>query len=206
MTINERVRDARIAAGLTQEQFASLLHVSRSKISMIEDGNRLIKADDVPAIASALGVSCNYLLTGTDSGNRTLADELGLWDETINTLRENKSLVTALNYLSRTGTEEVITKVFTFLFTYYRDPETLLKTENGYERIDDTFIRAFPLMVPSGDNPEYTISIAENDLFEKANFLKLQESILSVKSSLNSFIEENIRKHKEAEGGADDEG
>ena len=65
-TIGQRIRAARMAAGLTQEEFADLVEVSRASAAKWEaagDGKVNLPATKrLPAIASALGVTLEHLL------------------------------------------------------------------------------------------------------------------------------------------------
>jgi transcriptional regulator with XRE-family HTH domain len=60
--LGRRIRDARVASGLTQEDLAQSLHLSNAYISLIERGDRNPPIATVFAIASVLGVSPRELL------------------------------------------------------------------------------------------------------------------------------------------------
>jgi len=63
-TIGDRVRDARMAAGLTQERLGALVGFSRAWVVKVESSERRMSVDDVPNVALALGVGLAWLLTG----------------------------------------------------------------------------------------------------------------------------------------------
>lgn len=64
MTIHERIFTLRRAAGLSQETLAERVGVSRQAIGKWENGAALPGLDNLQALAAALGVSCDALLTG----------------------------------------------------------------------------------------------------------------------------------------------
>lgn len=69
MTIHERIFALRRAAGLSQETLAERVGVSRQAIGKWENGAALPGLDNLQALAAALGVSCDALLTG-ESGRK----------------------------------------------------------------------------------------------------------------------------------------
>ncbi len=62
MTIGEKIKEGRTKAGLTQEQFAEKLCVSRQAIAKWENGRGLPDVENLKSIATLLGVSVDYLL------------------------------------------------------------------------------------------------------------------------------------------------
>ncbi len=60
--LGRRIRDARVASGITQEKLAQALNVSNAYISLIERGDRNPPIATVLAIAHALGISPRELL------------------------------------------------------------------------------------------------------------------------------------------------
>lgn len=64
MTIHERIFSLRRAAGLSQEALAERVGVSRQAIGKWENGVSLPGLDNLQALAAALGVRCDALLTG----------------------------------------------------------------------------------------------------------------------------------------------
>lgn len=73
MSIGERIKEARLKNGLTQEQLAALIGVAKSTLTGYEKGNREPDALKINALSKALGVSGDYLLdTGFNSGRDIL--------------------------------------------------------------------------------------------------------------------------------------
>lgn len=70
MTLGEKIKDARKKHGLSQEQLAEKMAVSRSAVAKWEANNGLPDLENLKALASLLNVSIDYLL---DDGE-TLSD------------------------------------------------------------------------------------------------------------------------------------
>ena len=58
----ERLRDARIAAGLNQSQAARLAEVSQAYISMAESGDRMIDAPVLSRLCDIYDVNADWML------------------------------------------------------------------------------------------------------------------------------------------------
>ncbi len=62
MTIGQKLKEARKQAGLSQEQLAEKMAVSRSAVAKWEANNGLPDVDNLKALAALLNVSIDYLL------------------------------------------------------------------------------------------------------------------------------------------------
>ncbi|MCI6880075.1 MAG: helix-turn-helix transcriptional regulator [Clostridiaceae bacterium] len=62
MKVNEKIKDARKAAGLTQKQLAEKLGVSAAMVAQYENGHRLPKVQTLKKIAYALNINVSDLL------------------------------------------------------------------------------------------------------------------------------------------------
>lgn len=60
--VGQRIKAAREAKNLTQEELASLVNLSTTHVSVIERGLKVTKLDTFVAIANALDVSADSLL------------------------------------------------------------------------------------------------------------------------------------------------
>ena len=60
--VGNRIRQLRLKEGLSQEQVAQILGITRSAISEIERGARKISADEIVKLAEAFHVSTDYIL------------------------------------------------------------------------------------------------------------------------------------------------
>lgn len=64
-TIGERVRDARVSAGLTQAQLAERMGKKQQDVSLVESGAaKLVGLELARAFALALNLSLDYLANG----------------------------------------------------------------------------------------------------------------------------------------------
>lgn len=62
----KRVRDLRLAKGLSQEDFAAICNLDRTYISSLERGKRNVGLKNVATIAKALAISLSQLFDGID--------------------------------------------------------------------------------------------------------------------------------------------
>lgn len=75
MTIGEKIREARKSAGLTQEQMAEKLMVSRQAITKWEADKGIPDVDNLKVISSLLNVSLDYLLDNGQELNKSVIRE-----------------------------------------------------------------------------------------------------------------------------------
>lgn len=79
MTIGEKIKEARKSAGLTQEQIAEKLMVSRQAITKWESDKGIPDVDNLKAISSLLNVSIDYLLdNGQDMYTSVIRETIDL--------------------------------------------------------------------------------------------------------------------------------
>ncbi|WP_080416295.1 helix-turn-helix domain-containing protein [Burkholderia ubonensis] len=62
--LGQRLRQAREYVGLSQDDVASVLGVSRPAITLIESGGRKVEAIELNKLATLFGATVEYLLTG----------------------------------------------------------------------------------------------------------------------------------------------
>ncbi|EIK82652.1 helix-turn-helix transcriptional regulator [Gardnerella sp. KA00603] len=67
ISLGEKIRKARLEAGLTQEELSELLMVSRAAVAKWETNRGLPDIENLKFIASALSVSVDYLLDENNS-------------------------------------------------------------------------------------------------------------------------------------------
>ena len=70
-TLGEMIRQSRMEKGLSQQQFADVIHVERSTIASWETGRRLPDADMLTKISDTLGIDVSYLMTASLNGNNS---------------------------------------------------------------------------------------------------------------------------------------
>jgi transcriptional regulator with XRE-family HTH domain len=66
MNFNEKLQALRKEKGLTQEELAEKLDVSRQAVSKWEAGQAMPEIDNLIGLANIYGVSMDYLLTGKE--------------------------------------------------------------------------------------------------------------------------------------------
>lgn len=64
MTIAKELRNRRVAAGLTQTQFAEKIGVKQATVSLYELGKTVPGVEKLPIIADVLGCTTDALLRG----------------------------------------------------------------------------------------------------------------------------------------------
>ena len=80
--VGQRIKEAREAKGLTQEDLAAIVDLSPTHVSVIERGLKVAKLDTFVAIANALDVSADSLLIdvvtqSTNGATNELANIIG---------------------------------------------------------------------------------------------------------------------------------
>lgn len=104
--IGRRIRDARLARGITQAELATQIGVSRSAVAQWETGRAGQIRENLARIAVALGVSVGHLMTGDVASERAdTPDALALLRLYHTLSHEDRQLLlrTAVR-LSRAGT------------------------------------------------------------------------------------------------------
>lgn len=74
--LGKRIREERKKSNLTQEQLAELINVSTTYVGFIERGERSITLDKLVSIATALGISVDYLLRDSVTVNSSAQEKL----------------------------------------------------------------------------------------------------------------------------------
>lgn len=96
MTMGEKIRDARKASKLSQEEMAELVGVARGAVSSWENGKKTPGGKNLEKIASALGVSTDYLIgRETDTKKEALSAESNISGQRLN--RDNVILVPVIS-------------------------------------------------------------------------------------------------------------
>lgn len=62
MSFGDRLKDARLKNGITQQQLANAIGVAKSTLTGYEKGNREPDVQKIKKLSSALGVDANYLI------------------------------------------------------------------------------------------------------------------------------------------------
>lgn len=75
VNFGKRVQNLRTNAGLSMEQFAEKLHVSKSRVNMWENGGIIPRRDMLVKVAEYFGVSTDFLLDSGQQGKEPEADK-----------------------------------------------------------------------------------------------------------------------------------
>lgn len=71
--IGDRISSLRKQAGMTQQQLADIVGISRPSLVKIENSQRAVSLEEGDAISKALGISLDNLLTPKDSQKEELS-------------------------------------------------------------------------------------------------------------------------------------
>jgi len=75
MTINERIKEIRLALKKSQREFAKSVYISNGYLSEIETGNKEVKAGLIHLITNIFSVNSNWLLHGEGNMFNTTPEE-----------------------------------------------------------------------------------------------------------------------------------
>ena len=201
----QRLKALRERAGLSQEELARRTRLSRPAISQIENGERKVAADELPALGDALGVTLNVLMGVESEPEVVLArdaaparPEPGL---RINVPRKNlaKFKEVLLYVLGRVGSrpnigETVIYKLLYFIdFDYYEKYEeqligaTYIRNKFGPTPVE--FKKVIAAMEKAGEIEPVTSKVYD---FVQRKYLPLREPDLSVLSGRELVLIDDV--------------
>lgn len=69
VTCGQRIKELRQSSGMTQEEFAASMNVSRDYIGKLESGKRTVSIDLMIDISAHFNVSLDYLVMGKCTSN-----------------------------------------------------------------------------------------------------------------------------------------
>ncbi len=136
-------RIAKLRGDQMQEELAAQLYITREKLSMWEQGRRMLKAPDIIDLANHFRVSADYLLFGVEPEHITTHLELGISQSAIESLKQFKKLDDAFIEKDKDGTAinagwcaplSIALSSFEFLSTVVR----ILNIKPGEPGIDDS--------------------------------------------------------------------
>jgi transcriptional regulator with XRE-family HTH domain len=96
--LGHRLKVARVQAGLTQEQAATLLKVPRPSISEMENGRRSVSGLELKSLSDTYGVSLEWLLQDADSGQQLPSSNFEIAARELKKLKED-DLNKLINFL-----------------------------------------------------------------------------------------------------------
>ena len=131
MTLGEKIKEARKKAGLSQEQLASKLNISRSAVAKWETDKGIPDIENLKAISQLLNVSIDYLLDNEQ-------------ELTSVCLRESISLKNYGKGITKKKKDRVVREKYPTADIYtLMGAEILTKTERMFDICVGFFTRAF---------------------------------------------------------------
>lgn len=97
MTINDRIFDTMKSKKITQGDLANALHITQSSITNWKTRGTTPPMEYLPTICEVLGVSWEYLITGTENVNHFTSEEVYLVKQFRKVLPEGQKNI--LNYI-----------------------------------------------------------------------------------------------------------
>ncbi|MEM3541482.1 MAG: DUF4065 domain-containing protein [Candidatus Bilamarchaeaceae archaeon] len=195
-SIGKRIKTLRVRSGITQKHLGDILNVSRSEVSLIENGKVRLTIDEIQKIAKALNCSLEYLLGLKKGYEINIEEKNGCEKEETEKIRINvpqknlhKFKQVLLYILNKVGAkpnigETVIYKLLYFIdFNYYEKYEeqligaTYIKNHYGptpleFQEIVEDMVKNKEIIVVKSKYYEYP----------QKKYLPLKEPDLSVLS------------------------
>ena len=164
MTLGEKIKEARKQCGLSQEQLAEKLAVSRSAVAKWEANNGLPDVDNLKALSSLLNVSIDYLLdNGEPIDSGVIREPYNLSDYGKGSKKKKKDRVirekypdaeihTLIGKVKLTKSEKVIDNVLGFFTDApFGTPDLI----NSFKNLDKEFY-----LVTEGDK-QYFVTVTD---------------------------------------------
>ena len=147
MTVGEKIKDARQQSGLSQEQLANKLNVSRSAIAKWENNRGMPDVDNLKMISQLLNVSIDYLLDEDMSLEKyVIKEDIDLSkykgrkkikkDQIVKEKYSDAKIMTLIGKIKLTKSEKVIDNALGFLTSA---PFGIPDFINGMKNIDKEF-------------------------------------------------------------------
>lgn len=198
----KRLKELRTQKGINQQKLADDIGVTKSTISLYEQGDNVPDIKTFVKIADYYGVSYDYLLSGAKSQTREyydIAEKTGLSDKAIKTLidwcyRENgNSLTMTANALLEN--QSVLSAIARYLY-FDLDSKSWLKPYTAvfrhkksfgfYHKTDPEGKTVYPV---DGDSE---IQAIDNDVYRRLQMLEVQEELSDLlKSELEKEQQDN---------------
>lgn len=115
--MEERINLLRKKMGLSQEELANKIGVSRQAVSKWESGQSMPDLDKIIALSELFGVSTDYILKGTEDVSK---DERSLTDENAKKIMISGAIIFAL-----------LTLMIAFSLNRFRDDEIFMLSIGG---------------------------------------------------------------------------
>lgn len=195
LSLGERLTDLRVSKGITQEELAEQLGISRTAISNYENidncNKKTIDHLTLVKLAKYYGVSANYLLGFTENLKETAYSDLHLSDDAIAVLKSqkfNNRLISEI--LTHPEFAEFIDDIEIFVQGYVQYRFNKLNAEVQIKRIQLEASRQFYNDVQQTDRDLYEKATAKG-LIEESDFFAYKTQEI-----LKRMLKDLREKHK----------
>ncbi len=193
--IGKRISDCREDMDLTMEELATIMDVGQATINRWESNKTEPNATQIGKLSKVFNTSCDYIITGIETKDRTIYDEIGLTTESIDRLKSKQSKIfgieaKAINLLLSPPYRGILISIYEYLFVNYREPYVM--TSNGIKQVFPPTM--FPPLIQEDD-----ITVADSiggsidalfegneatKVFEEAKLLNLMIDISKAKEEV----------------------
>lgn len=183
-TVGERVRDLRREKGLTQEELAGIIGISRSTVNRIESESK-ISADDALEIAKYFNVSVDFVLAKTDDPQVINYDlkVIGLSPEAAEKLYSNQVDSDVVNLLIENEKFGDFTKLVAFYLKGYG--EEARRTANVLYSAVSSLLKKW------GDNEDAMTVESMKEPVAGADLEKIKNCLFSILKDIKSSLDDN---------------
>lgn len=188
-TFSERLRALREAIGVTQEEFAKALNVSRPTISYYEKGDRTPDIDVLDRIHDLTGCSVEYLLGYVDNmkpDNAHIGLITELSDDAVEILKSNVIYSREINYIiTHPFFKELLSAVnmYPHMRTSKEDDKSYIKflATNAIGRIADDYYKEYIVE----NDPRFDGIGIYNPQSAKKTHVDLQQDLGTIEESMD---------------------
>ena len=179
-------------AVFTQAEMGKLLDVTGNTVDKWEHGRTQPSLEMIGKIAKLFNTSCDFIITGIETSNKTLVDELGLSNASIERLKSKESKLfgteaKAINLLLLPSFSKILHSIYRYMSTDYRKGKAI----NNKVGLDIIPRMVFPPLVTldkdgRGDVLEMVLLDEEEQgyMFDKAELAGLMNEINKAKEEV----------------------
>lgn len=179
MTIGEKIKEARKSAGLTQEQIAEKLMVTRQAITKWEADRGIPDIENLKAISNLLNVSIDYLVdNGQNMDSSVIRETIDLSKYDKNAKKQivtekypDAEIWSLIAKQKLTRGEKVIDNVLGFVFNA---PFGMPDLVNGLKNVDKSFY------LVNKDSKQYFVTITNEFIESREMLTPVQENTFEI--------------------------
>lgn len=133
--VGNRLTELRKNKGLTQEQVAKEISMNRTSLTRYENGERVPKANELISLSKLYNTTIDYILTGVSAENKSINEQTGLSDTTIERLKkfnnipknnsiDNKNFLPSLNLIINSKYAIfLLSEIYRYITNQYEDEQ-----------------------------------------------------------------------------------